>query len=59
MALARAALQVLDLRHHAASHPRLGSVDHISVQPAGPTATMKTAALVAKSIGVYQTYVLE
>ena len=52
MALARAALALLDLRHHVASHPRLGTVDHISVQPAGPGATLDAAADVARAIGV-------
>ena len=52
MALARAALALLDLRQHAASHPRLGTVDHISVQPAGHMATLDAAADVARAIGV-------
>ncbi|KAL4443039.1 hypothetical protein ABPG77_008530 [Micractinium sp. CCAP 211/92] len=31
--LARAALETVDMRSHAASHPRLGVVDHISCHP--------------------------
>ncbi|GLI66512.1 hypothetical protein VaNZ11_010333, partial [Volvox africanus] len=33
--LSRVALQLLDLRSHAATHPRLGVVDHISLHPLG------------------------
>ncbi|KAG2435567.1 hypothetical protein HYH02_011861 [Chlamydomonas schloesseri] len=33
--LSRAALQLLDLRQHDASHPRLGVVDHIALHPLG------------------------
>ncbi|PNW81936.1 hypothetical protein CHLRE_06g267000v5 [Chlamydomonas reinhardtii] len=33
--LSRAALQLLDLRRHDASHPRLGVVDHIALHPLG------------------------
>ncbi|KAK9807717.1 hypothetical protein WJX72_007104 [[Myrmecia] bisecta] len=32
-AVAQTALQLIDLRKHAASHPRVGVVDHISVHP--------------------------
>ena len=49
--LARAALRLLDLRHHSASHPRLGVVDHIAVQPAGGAATLDGAADVARAVG--------
>ena len=35
MRLSRAALQLLDLRRHDASHPRLGVVDHIALHPLG------------------------
>jgi glutamate formiminotransferase len=34
--LARAALELLDLQTHRASHPRLGAVDHISCHPLAP-----------------------
>lgn len=51
VALSRAALQVLDLRQHDATHPRLGIVDHISCQPVGPDAQLSEAADVARSIG--------
>ena len=50
--LARAAIEMLDLRQHAASHPRLGVVDHVSLQPAGKEATLEAAAEVARAIGV-------
>ncbi len=33
VALAQEALQLLDLRRHTATHPRLGTVDHISCHP--------------------------
>lgn len=33
VALAQEALQLLDLRQHTATHPRLGTVDHISCHP--------------------------
>ena len=36
VALARAAVAALDLRAHAATHPRLGTVDHISCHPLPP-----------------------
>ena len=36
--LTQAALQLVDLHHHAASHPRLGVVDHISCHPLGSLA---------------------
>jgi hypothetical protein len=49
--LARAAIDILDLRQHAASHPRLGVVDHVSLQPAGSEATLAAAAEVAGAIG--------
>lgn len=31
LALARSALDLIDLRRHSATHPRLGALDHISV----------------------------
>ena len=49
--LARAAIELLDLRQHAASHPRLGVVDHVSLQPAGSEAALEAAAEVARAIG--------
>lgn len=43
--LAHAALAVVDLRCHAATHPRLGAVDHISCHPlAAPSAEPEAAA---------------
>ena len=46
--LARAALAALDLRQHVATHPRLGTVDHISCHPlpllAGESAVVAGAA---------------
>jgi glutamate formiminotransferase len=41
--LARAALAALDLRQHAATHPRLGTVDHISCHPLPLTAGASAA----------------
>ncbi len=35
LSLSRRALQLLDLRQHTATHPRLGAVDHVSVHPLG------------------------
>ncbi|EIE23961.1 Formiminotransferase [Coccomyxa subellipsoidea C-169] len=49
--LARAALETIDLRSHAASHPRLGVVDHISCHPLGRDAALTAAAETARSIG--------
>ncbi len=49
--LARAAIELLDLRQHAASHPRLGIVDHVSLQPAGSDSSLHAAAEVARAIG--------
>ena len=53
--LARAAIELLDLRQHAASHPRLGIVDHISLQPAGLDASLQAAAEAARAIGALVT----
>jgi glutamate formiminotransferase len=59
-ALARAALAALDLRSHAASHPRLGVVDHVHVTPvprasgagaASDAADLEAAADVARAVG--------
>lgn len=57
--LARAALELLDLRQHDASHPRLGVVDHISCHPLVPSSTsaseaqagMQAAASLARAVG--------
>ena len=49
--LARAAIELLDLRQHAASHPRLGVVDHVSLQPAGSGSALDAAAEAAQAIG--------
>ncbi len=46
-----AALSALDLRVHAAAHPRLGTVDHLSLHPLGETAALQDAAAVARSLG--------
>jgi glutamate formiminotransferase len=51
--LARAALAVLDLRQHAATHPRLGTVDHISCHPLGAQAVLQSAAEAARLIGAH------
>ena len=51
--LAQAALSVLDLRQHAATHPRLGVVDHISCHPLGAAAQLKAAAEAACLIGAF------
>ncbi|GLC34785.1 hypothetical protein PLESTB_001163800 [Pleodorina starrii] len=42
--LSRAALRLLDLRSHAATHPRLGVVDHISLHPLGSLVKRPAAA---------------
>ncbi|KAG2438603.1 hypothetical protein HXX76_005153 [Chlamydomonas incerta] len=50
--LSRAALQLLDLRRHDASHPRLGVVDHIALHPLGglaPAAAVQYGAAPATS----------
>lgn len=62
LALSRRALQLLDLRQHTATHPRLGAVDHVSVHPLGrlvpraghgtsATTTTTTAAAAATATG--------
>ena len=49
--LARAALASVDLRRHAATHPRLGAVDHISCHPlTAPASHMQHAIAAAQSI---------
>ncbi len=57
MRLARAALETIDLRSHAASHPRLGVVDHISCHPLGRDAALTAAAETARSIGLLAAHV--
>ncbi len=41
--IATECLQHLDLRQHAATHPRLGVIDHISLHPLQPTAATSAA----------------
>jgi hypothetical protein len=48
--LASKALECLDLRRHAATHPRLGVADHISCHPLGGAASLQDAAALATSI---------
>jgi len=48
--VAAAAASLLDLRAHAATHPRLGVVDHISCHPLG-AAAVGSAARVARRVG--------
>jgi glutamate formiminotransferase len=43
VALVGAAFSQLDLRGHAASHPRLGVVDHVSCHPLEPPSTVEAA----------------
>lgn len=50
-AVAVQALACIDLRHHDATHPRLGAVDHISCHPLGPGASLEQAAQLAVAIG--------
>ena len=45
------ALAAIDLSTHLATHPRLGSVDHISCHPIGQDATIQEAAALAHHIG--------
>eukprot|EP00873_Tetraselmis_striata_P009015 jgi/Tetstr1/429279/TSEL_019197.t1 len=49
--ITKTALSRLDLTAHQATHPRLGSVDHISCHPLGPAASLEGAAALARSIG--------
>ncbi|WIA12498.1 hypothetical protein OEZ85_012531 [Tetradesmus obliquus] len=51
LAVAEAALSALDLRSHAADHPRLGVLDHVSLHPLGQQATLQQAADAATSLG--------
>jgi hypothetical protein len=50
-AVAHHALQHIDLTTHAAQHPRLGVLDHVSLHPLGPQATLSLAAQAATAIG--------
>ena len=47
--IAERAVSLIDLRGHAATHPRLGACDHISVHPL--SGTLEAAAKCARSIG--------
>ena len=49
--LSKAALSLLDLRQHTATHPRLGVVDHIVCNPLGAQAELSSAAEAAQRIG--------
>jgi glutamate formiminotransferase len=51
LSVAEAALSVLDLRSHAADHPRLGVLDHVSLHPLGQQATLQHAADAATGLG--------
>lgn len=50
-AVATHALAAIDLTAHAAQHPRLGVLDHVSIHPVGPDATLPFAAQAAAAIG--------
>eukprot|EP00877_Chromochloris_zofingiensis_P000750 jgi/Chrzof1/10676/Cz05g08080.t1 len=49
--VAEQALPAIDLTTHAATHPRLGAVDHISCHPVGADANLEHAAQLALDIG--------
>eukprot|EP00747_Dinoflagellata_sp_TGD_P119566 gnl/TRDRNA2_/TRDRNA2_173036_c1_seq2.p1 gnl/TRDRNA2_/TRDRNA2_173036_c1~~gnl/TRDRNA2_/TRDRNA2_173036_c1_seq2.p1 ORF type:complete len:351 (+),score=55.63 gnl/TRDRNA2_/TRDRNA2_173036_c1_seq2:40-1053(+) len=49
-AVCRAALDALDFQSHVATHPRIGTVDHVCVNPLG-TATRSGAGALAERIG--------
>jgi glutamate formiminotransferase len=51
LSVAEAALTALDLRNHAADHPRLGVLDHVSLHPLGQQATLQQAAEAATCLG--------
>lgn len=51
LSVAAAALSAIDLRSHAADHPRLGVLDHVSLHPLGAEATLQHAAQAAASLG--------
>lgn len=48
--LANAAIGLVDMRQHVATHPRLGAVDHISCHPVPEGARMHAARRAAQSI---------
>lgn len=51
--LAQAALRVVDLRRHAATHPRLGVVDHVLCSPLGSSdasQAVQAAAAIARTL---------
>jgi glutamate formiminotransferase len=50
-AVATHALEAIDLTAHAAQHPRLGVLDHVSIHPIGPDATLPFAAQAAAAVG--------
>jgi len=50
VAVCQEALSTLDLRHHTASHPRIGVVDHVACNPLG-AATCEEAGRLAASLG--------
>lgn len=50
LALARTALEEIDLRRHRGAHPRIGAVDVLPIVPLGTT-TMRQAAELAERIG--------
>jgi glutamate formiminotransferase len=50
LSVARCALDMVDMTQHIATHPRLGSVDHVSCHPVGPDATLEAAAQLALAI---------
>lgn len=50
-AVAQQALQCINLTTHIAQHPRLGVLDHVSLHPLGPEATLSLAAQAAVAIG--------
>ncbi len=50
-AVAQQALQSIDLTGHTAQHPRLGVLDHVSLHPLGPQASLSLAAQAAVTIG--------
>jgi hypothetical protein len=50
-AVAHAALAAIDLRAHSATHPRLGVLDHVSLHPLGPQASLQLAGQAAAAIG--------
>eukprot|EP00271_Cylindrocystis_brebissonii_P014622 TRINITY_DN36037_c0_g1_i1.p1 TRINITY_DN36037_c0_g1~~TRINITY_DN36037_c0_g1_i1.p1 ORF type:complete len:367 (+),score=35.22 TRINITY_DN36037_c0_g1_i1:255-1355(+) len=51
VALASAAFDLIDLRLHEGTHPRLGVVDHISVHPLGEASSLTEAGRAARMIG--------